>query len=393
MKPSINDSDFLEQLAEVVVLFLKDKLEFIMREEIRHFLAVENPHSNTKRNGYYPRSLETQFGKIHDLQVPRDRLNEFQTGLFEPYQRRDGWLEEAVIRMYKGGMSTREIGDFIESIIGTQYSPTTVSNITHTVLQDVHAWQDRPLKRHYSVLYIDGIHFSLRRDSVATEVIYVAMAIDAEGYRQILGFIVGGSESAHGWKEFLQDLYRRGATDILLGVFDGLTGLEEAFHSVYPKADVQRCVVHKMRNTFPKIRVKDKVEFIDDLKKVYTSPCYEDAVRQFHAVELKWSKQYPRELASWRADLPVLLTFYKYPEAIRPAIYTTNAIERTVKEIRKRLYPMNSVPNIDAAEKIVYLVASGYNDRWSQRIIRGFGMEETKRALEKIYRDRYGGHE
>ena len=180
------------------------------------------------------------------------------------------------------------------------------------------------------------------------------MGIDEDGYRQILGFHVGGHESAHVWEAFLQDLYRRGAHEILIGVFDGLVGLEEAFHSVYPKADVQRCVVHKMRSTFPKIRVKDKVEFLGDLKSVYTAPCYEEAIRQFHIVEQKWYKPYPRELESWKWDLPVLLTFYKYPRDIWPAIYTTNAIERTVKEMRKRLYPMNSVPNIDAAEKIVY---------------------------------------
>lgn len=390
MNLSINDSDFMEQLANTVLLFIKDKLELIMREELSNYLTVENPETKNTRNGFYSRTLETQFGKINDLRVPRDRQGEFRTELFKPYQRRDGWLEEAVIRMYKGGMSTRDVADFIECIIGTHYSPTTVSNITNTVLQDVHAWQERPLKKRYSVLYIDGIHFSLRRDSVATEVIYVAMAIDEDGYRQIIGFLVGGNESAHGWKEFLQDMYRRGATDILLGVFDGLPGLEEAFHSVYPKADVQRCIVHKMRNTFPKIRVKDKAEFLGDLKEVYSAPCYEDAVRQFHAVELKWSRQYPRELASWRADLPVLLTFYKYPQDIWQAIYTTNAIERTVKEIRKRLYPMNSVPNIDAAEKIAYLVASDYNERWSKRIIRGFGMETTKDAFEKMYRERYG---
>lgn len=390
MNQSIHNSDFIEQLANAVLAFVKDKLELLMREEISNFLNVERPEQRNTRNGYYTRTLETQFGKINDLRVPRDRQGEFQTGLFEPYQRRDGWLEEAVIRMYKGGMSTREVADFIECILGTHYSPATVSNITNTVLQDVHAWQRQPLKKRYSVLYIDGIYFSLRRDSVANEVIYVAMGIDEDGYRQILGFHVGGNESAHGWREFLQELYQRGAQEILLGVFDGLPGLEEAFHSVYPKADVQRCIVHKMRNTFPKIRAKDKTEFLGDLKKVYNAPCYEEAMRQFYAVELKWSKQYPRELASWRADLPVLLTFYKFPKDIWQSIYTTNAIERTVKEIRKRLYPMNSVPNVDAAEKITYLVVTDYNDRWNKRVIRGFGMEETKRAFEKMYSEKYG---
>ncbi|MBP1997116.1 IS256 family transposase [Paenibacillus eucommiae] len=391
MSSSITNTEFMNQLENAVRTFVQEKLELVMREEISNFFAVEQPEetSNT-RNGYYKRTLETKFGKIDDLKVPRDRQGEFQTQLFEPYQRRDGWLEEAVIRMYKGGMSTRDVGDFIEAIIGSHYSPTTVSNITGTVLQDVHAWQERPLKKRYSVLYIDGIHFNLRRDSVANEVIYVAMGVDEEGQRQVLGFLVGGNESAHGWKAFLQELYQRGATDILLGVFDGLIGLEDAFHSVYPKADVQRCVVHKMRNMFPKIRVKDKVEFMGDLKLVYEAPNYAQALHQFLAVEIKWSKIYPREVTSWKEDLPVLLAFYKYPAAIWKIIYTTNAIERTMKEIRKRLHPMNSVPNVDAAEKVAYFVLQDYNERWSERITRGFGMEETRIALANMFQERYG---
>jgi putative transposase len=289
MSSSIHNAEFINQLEHAVRLFVKEKLELLMREEIANFLTVEQPDTPNSRNGYYTRTLDTKFGKIDDLRVPRDRQGEFQTQVFEPYQRRDGWLEEAVIRMYKGGMSTREVGDFIESIIGTHYSPSTVSNITNTVLQDVHTWQERPLNQRYSVLYIDGIHFNLRRDSVANEVLYVAMAIDEEGRRQVLGFVVGGHESAHGWQTFLQDLYNRGATDILLGVFDGLVGLEEAFHSVYPKADIQRCVVHKIRNLFPKIRVKDKLAFMSDLKLIYTAPIYEQALRQCAAFELKWA--------------------------------------------------------------------------------------------------------
>lgn len=386
---SISNSEFADQLANAVLHFVKEKIEFIMKEEIANFLHIEQSESKNTRNGYYERTLDTRFGKIEDLKVPRDRHGDFQTQVFEPYQRRDGWLEEAVIRMYKGGMSTRDVAGFIECIIGTQYSPTTISNVTKTVLEDIEKWQNRPLQKRYSVVYLDGLYFSLRRDSVAKEVIYVAMGIDEEGYRQILGFYVGGIESAHGWKELLQNLHHRGATDILLGVFDGLTGLEEAFHSVYPKADVQRCVVHKIRNTFPKIRVTDKVEFLDDLKQVYQAADHEEAMKQFYRFEARWEKRYPREVASWRNDLPVLLTFYKYPEAIRPRIYTTNAIERTVKEIRKRLYPMNSIPNVEAAEKIVYLVVSNYNERWIKRIIRGFGMEETKQQLKQMYEERY----
>ncbi|MDF2567574.1 MAG: Mobile element protein, partial [Oscillospiraceae bacterium] len=222
---SIPNSEVADQLANAVLMFVKDKIEFIMKEEISSFLHIEQPDIPNTRNGYYPRTLDTRFGKIENLRVPRDRQGAFQTQVFEPYQRRDGWLEEAVIRMYKGGMSTREVAGFIEQVIGTHYSPTTISNITQTVLEDVQTWQARPLKKRYSVVYLDGLYFSLRRDSVAKEVIYVAMGIDEDGYRQILGFYVGGIESAHGWKELLQGLRRRGATEVLLGVFDGLTGL------------------------------------------------------------------------------------------------------------------------------------------------------------------------
>jgi putative transposase len=389
MTSSIPNLELAVQLTKLVQDFVKEKLELIMREELTNFLTVEQPDIGNSRNGYYERNLETRFGKIEDLRVPRDRQGEFQTQVFEPYQRRDGWLEEAVIHMYKNGMSTREVASFIEAVIGHHYSPTTVSNITKTVLEDIHQWQERPLQKRYSVIYLDGIYFSLRRDSVAKEVLYVAMGIDEEGYRQILGFHVGGKESASGWEQLLRNIYNRGATQVLLGVFDGLTGLEEAFHRVYPKADVQRCVVHMVRSTYAKVRVKDKIAFVEDLKYIYTAPTYEEAMAQFYRFEAKWEKRYPREVDSWRTNLPFLLTFYKYPEQIRKSIYTTNAIERTMKEIRKRLYPMNSVPNVEAAEKIAYLVAQDYNEKWSKRIIRGFGMEETKSVFEVMYQERY----
>src|SRR5690606_13186953 len=141
--------------------FVKEKLEMIMKEEIQNFLHIEHPEKQNSRNGYYERTLDTRYGKIDDLRVPRDRQSEFQTQVFEPYQRRDGWLEEAVISMYKGGMSTRDVAKFIEGMFGSQYSPTTVSNITSTVLEDIQAWQERPLEKRYSVLYLDGFYVKL----------------------------------------------------------------------------------------------------------------------------------------------------------------------------------------------------------------------------------------
>ncbi|TVX99007.1 IS256 family transposase, partial [Paenibacillus cremeus] len=266
---TIHPNEYRNLLEDSVTQLLKEKLEMLMREEIKNFLQVEQESErHNSRNGYYERTWETRHGKIDDLQVPRDRNGHFQTQLFEPYQRRDGWLEETVIHMYKGGMSTRDIAKFIETMFGTHYSPTTVSNITNTVLEDIVQWQSRPLEKRYSVLYLDGLYIKLRRNTVDSEVIYLVMGINEQGHREILGFYIGGQESSNGWREILQDLYRRGLHEVLLGVFDGLPGLEDAFRDVYPKADVQHCVVHKVRSTMPKIRVQDKTEFLDDLKTI-----------------------------------------------------------------------------------------------------------------------------
>lgn len=384
--PEIALSDLFENL---VTQFVKENLESIMRAEIKHFMEESPEGHHNSRNGFYRRNLHTKYGNIEKMAVPRDRNGEFHTQVFEPYQRRDGWLEEAVIQMYKSGMGTREVARFIESMFGSHYSPTTVSNITATVLEDIQNWQQRPLQKRYSVIYLDGLYVKLKRSSVSGEVIYFAMGIDEKGHRQILGFYVGGQESANGWRDVLKDLYRRGAQEVLLGVFDGLPGLDDAFRETYPKADVQHCIVHKVRATFPKIRVQHKTDFLNDLKTIYNALDHDLALAAFDTVKAKWNKLYPKEIKSWEEQLPTLLTFYKYPLTIKNTIYTSNPIERMNKEIRKRLKPMNSLTNIEAAEKIVYLEAIGYNDRYGERVVTGFGVGSVKERLSEMFEERY----
>lgn len=368
---------------------LKEKLELLMNEEIRNFM-LENEGERNSRNGYYSRTMDTRIGKIENLQVPRDRKGHFQTALFEPYQRREGWLEEAVIHMYKGGMATRDIASFIEGMYGADYSPSTISNITRTVLEDIEAWHERPLHKRYSVIYLDGMYVKLKRGTVAGEAVYFAMGINEDGYREILGFYVGGQESSNGWRDVLKDIQRRGATEVLLGVFDGLPGLEDAFREAYPKADVQHCVVHKMRSTFPKIRVQDKVDFMNDLKTVYNAMDRDQALTAFNTVKATWGKRYPKEVQSWEEQLSTLLAFYDYPSLIWSSIYTSNAIERMNKEFRKRLRPMNSLTNMEAAEKIIYLEAKDYNEYWEKRAVRGFADSEVRKQLQAMFDKRYG---
>lgn len=387
----IPENPYNELLENTVTQLIQDKLELLLREEIKHYMEVERSGDRNFRNGYYERTFDTRYGRIENLRVPRDRNGDFHTQLFEPYQRREGWLEEAIIHMYKGGMSTRDVAAFIESMYGSQYSPTTVSNITKTVVEDIETWQNRPLEKRYTVIYLDGLYVKLKRDTVSGEAVYLVMGIDEQGYRQILGFYVGGYESSTGWREVLMDLRKRGATEVLLGVFDGLTGLEDAFREVYPKADVQHCVVHKVRATFPKVRVSDKTELLEDLKQIYTAIDGDVAIAVFADFKSKWNKLYPRVVKSWEEQLSTLLTFYKYPPLIHAAIYTTNPIERMNKELRKRLKPMNSLTNMEAAEKILYLQATHYNESWYGRVIRGFGDLDTKAALMDLFQKRYGG--
>ncbi|WP_188634433.1 IS256 family transposase, partial [Lentibacillus kapialis] len=242
MSQSISKDSFMNQMDSLVRDFVKDQLETIVEEEREQFFNVEHPELKQVKNGYYPRSLDTKYGHIDDLAIPRDRHNEFQTELFDPYQRRDQWVGETVTRMYQKGVSTREIAQMIEHMLGSAYSATTVSNITDATVENIEAWQQRQLNKRYSILYLDGTYLKLRRDDVANEVVYIVIGITEEGYREILGFYVGGQESALGWKDILCDLYERGVEEVLLGVFDGLPGLEAAMKEIYPKADVQRCV-------------------------------------------------------------------------------------------------------------------------------------------------------
>jgi putative transposase len=379
-------SDLFENL---VTTFIQDNLESIMKAEIQAFMESEPSSAHNSRNGYYNRSLHTKYGHIEDLRVPRDRNSEFQTHVFEPYQRRDGWLEEAIIHMYKSGMGTRDVASFIETMFGSHYSPTTVSNITSTVLEDIEHWHKRPLKKRYAIIYLDGLYVKLKRSTVSGEAIYFAMGVDDEGHREILGFYVGGQESSNGWREVLKDLYKRGVQEVLLGVFDGLPGLEHAFRESYPKADVQHCIVHKVRATFPKIRVQDRPAFLQDLKTMYSAADRDLAMAAFDTMKAKWGKKYPKELNSWEEQLPTLLTFYTYPLAIKKAIYTSNPIERMNKEFRKRLKPMNSLTNLDAVEKIIYLETMEYNEKYGERVTPGFGLLPVKLRLAELFEERY----
>ena len=371
---------------------IKNFIEKLLKGELTEFLNYDKydsagKNSGNSRNGNYSRNFQTKYGVIENLEVPRDRNNDFQTALFEPYKRRDDWLEQTVIQMYARGLSTRDIANLIEQMYGQKYSATSVSNLTDIAVKEIEQWKNRPLEKRYSVLFIDALSIKIRREHVGNESAYIIIGINEEGYREILDFYIGVTESATLWEEVLMNLKSRGVEQVLLGVMDGLPGLTDAFLKVYPKADVQRCVVHKVRNTLHKVKKKHTDEIVTDLKKIYKAPSREYAEQALNDLSLKWDKIYPHLAQSWFEDKDELFAFYKYPDSIQKSIYTTNWIERANKEIRKRLKTMNSLPNEKAAEKILYLKIIDYNSKWSERRLKGF--LAARENLIQLFEERY----
>ena len=371
---------------------IKNFLENMLKSELTEFLNYDKydsagKNSGNSRNGNYSRNFQTKYVVIENLEVPRDRNNDFQTALFEPYKRRDDWLEQTVIQMYARGLSTRDIANLIEQMYGQKYSATSVSNLTDIAVKEIEQWKNRPLEKRYSVLFIDALSIKIRREHVGNESAYIIIGINEEGYREILDFYIGVTESAALWEEVLMNLKSRGVEQVLLGVMDGLPGLTDSFLKVYPKADVQRCVVHKVRNTLHKVKRKHTDEIVTDLKKIYKAPSREYAEQALNDFSSKWDKLYPRLAQSWFEDKDELFTFYKYPDSIQKSVYTTNWIERANKEIRKRLKTMNSLPNEKAAEKILYLKILDYNSKWSERRLKGFLAARDK--LIQLFEERY----
>lgn len=382
----LDGADLSQQVEEMIKQKLQDSFESLMEAERTAFLE-QDPTETNKGNGYYQRDWESRYGPVEGMKVPRDREGDFQTRLFEPYQRRDGWLEQLVMRMFAQGISTRDIAETLEKLYGRSYSAPTVSRITEIATEEIEEWQNRPLKKRYSVLYIDATVMKVRRDRVDDEALYTLAGVNEEGYRELLGFYLGGSESANVWRELLEDLKQRGLEEVLLVVSDDLPGLADQIRQAFPKADHQPCVVHKVRTTLNKVRQKHQEAIARDMKRIYKVPDREVARKYFRQFKEQWEDIYPELVESWEKDLDRLLTFLDYPESIQSVIYTTNWIERTQKKIKKRTDRMGSLPSPEAARKIVYIKAQEINEQWCKRRLRGF--KKARSELKEMFEERY----
>lgn len=382
-----------ENKDEVLKKMFKLMMESMMEGERTAFLGYGKHDSSgygspNSRNGHYERDLLTGMGLLENLNIPRDRLGEFSPQLVEKWQRQTKPMDDLVLSLYAKGLTTRDITDIIEQIYGKTQSPQAITLITKEIEEEREAWEKRPLKKRYIAIFIDALFVKLRRgDKVSADAVYIVSGIDEEGYRDILGLYVGAQESANLWKEVLVDLKRRGTSEVLLFIFDGLTGLENKVGEVFPKAMTQLCLVHQIRNTLNQVRPKDKAEIAAKLKDIYRSKTIAEAKEKLLKLQEELKNKYPRLLIRWFDKLEHLMRFLEFPEYLRPHLYSTNWLERLNKDFRKVLKNKNSMPTEDSVKNLIYLKIRDICRRYENQRLNGFAAYQVDLAIlwQKYY--------
>jgi len=365
----------IKSTADIYTLFkdsFKDILQELLEAELEASLGYEknqkeNADTDNKRNGYSQKTVKTQYGDIQ-LDIPRDRNAEFEPQIIPKYQRDISGIEEKVISLYARGMSTRDIHDQIQDLYGIEMSAEMVSKITDKILPEVKEWQSRPLEPVYPFVFMDAIHYKIREDGrILNRAAYVVLGVTLEGNKDILSISIGANESSKFWLGILNDLKNRGVQDVLFFCVDGLTGFKEAIHAVYPNAEIQRCIIHMLRNSFKYISYKDLKRFAADFKAVYRAPNEEVALSELEGLKELWGKKYPYAITSWEQNWDVVSPFFQFSEDIRRIMYTTNIIEGVNRQFRKVTKTKSVFPNDSSLEKMLYLATQNVKRKWTQR--------------------------
>ena len=358
--------DVQNMLKDLLGETLQDMLESEMDEHLGYSkYDYRNKETEDSRNGYSAKTVTSSMGPI-ELDIPRDRNGEFEPQIVKKHQTDISTIEDQVLSMYAKGMTTREISKHLQDVYGVDASAEMISHMTDRILPIAREWQNRPLERKYAIVYMDAVHFNVREDNrTVKKAVYVAIGIRVTGQKEVLGMWIGGNESAKYWLGVLNEIKNRGTEDIMIVSVDGLTGFVDAIQAVFPKAEVQRCIVHQIRYSTKFISYKDRKEFVKDLKLVYKADTEEMAVVALDALEDKWGAKYPASVTSWRNNWPQLSVYFKYPPEIRRLIYTTNAIENFNRQLRKVTKAKSVFPTDDALFKILYLAMSEATEKWT----------------------------
>ena len=350
----------------------KDILQELMEAELDAALGYEKNRkgdlqTDNKRNGHSPKNLKSQYGEFQ-IDVPRDRNGEFEPKLIPKYQRDISGIEEKVISLYARGMSTRDIHDQLNDLYGIELSAEMVSKITDKILPQVKEWQSRPLNPVYPFVFMDCIHYKVREDGrILSRAAYVVLGVTAEGYKEILSIAVGANETSKFWLGMLNDLHNRGVKDVLFFCVDGLPGFKEAIQAVFPKAEIQRCVIHMLRNSFKYVSYKDLKKFASDFKAVYNAPNEAAALSELENIKEAWGRKYPYAISNWENNWEDVSPFFQFPDDIRRIMYTTNIIEGLNRQYRKVTKTKSVFPSDTSLEKMLYLASQNVTKKWTQR--------------------------
>ncbi|MEZ4540945.1 MAG: IS256 family transposase [Chloroflexota bacterium] len=351
-----------------------DTLESMMEEELTDHLGYEpyeakGYNSGNSRNGYYNKKVRTSEGDT-DVRIPRDRNGDYEPKILRRYAGNTNELEEKIIGLYAKGMSTRDIQDTLHELYGVEISAQSISTITDKIWSLVEAWQSRPLDAIYPFVFLDALHLKLRREGkIENTAVYVVLGVAMDGHRDVLGHWVGdGSEGANFWLSVVSDLEARGVKDVFIASVDGLAGFKEAIQSIFPRTQVQRCIVHQIRHSLRYVAWKDRKAFVADLKMIYQAPTLEQATANLHLLAEKWGGQYAIAVKSWEKNWDDLTTFFDYPADIRRIIYTTNTVEAYHRQLRRVTKTKSSFPSPEAARKLLYLATVDIMRKWTMPI-------------------------
>lgn len=380
-------SDLKSVFKEMVGEVLENGLEAELDDKLGYTrYDYRNKDTENSRNGYSRKTMKTGAGEV-EIAIPRDRNGEFEPQLVKKNETTlSGDIEEKIISMYAKGMTANDISSHIEDIYGLEVSDSLVSRVTDKILPVVKEWQQRPLESIYAVVFMDAIHYNVRCEGrIIKKAVYIAIGINMDGIKEVLGMYVGENESAKYWLSILNGLKNRGVEDILITCIDGLVGFPEAIAAVYPKTEIQQCVIHQIRNSTKYVSYKDIKALMADLKRVYSAVDEETALYELENFAAKWDSKYPKISVSWRTHWPELSTYFKYPQSVRTLIYTTNAIENFNRQLRKVTKSKSVFPNDDSLLKMLYLAQMDITRKWTGRR-RDWG--EIHSQLEIFFADR-----
>ena len=361
----IGENGLLKHLTKLLV---ERALEAEMADHLGHGKnkPVANPTGNT-RNGKSQKTLKGDFGEL-PIEIPRDRHGTFEPQLIPKHQTRWTGFDDKILSLYARGMTVREIQSHLEEMYGTEVSPTLISSVTDAVIEEVKAWQGRPLDALYPIVYLDCIHVKVRDGRVRVKAVYLAVGVNLRGEKEVLGLSIAQTEGAKFWLQVVTELKNRGIQDIFIACVDGLKGFPEAIEAVYPHAAVQLCIVHMVRKSLNFVAWKMRAEVAADLKRIYTASTADEAELRLGEFEDKWDDAYLPISQSWRRNWARIIPFFDYPPEIRKVIYTTNAIESVNMSLRKITKNRGSFPSDEALLKLFYLALRNISKKWTMPI-------------------------